>query len=135
MFVLTVIEYLLGLEVTHQFLHIIVGTLPCQELTRRDIEERHPTGTLSEMHGGKEIILLVVEHIILHGDTRGHQFGNTTLDEFLGEFRILQLVADGNTLTGSDQFRQISIEGMMGKPRHLVTPHPCPVITTSQGDT
>ena len=86
------------------------------------------------MDSGKEVVLFVVEDIILHRHTRSHEFGDTSLHEFLGELRILQLVTDGNTLTCPDQLRKIGVKGMMGESCHLVTPHPCSIVTTGQGN-
>ena len=37
------------------------------------------------------------------------------LFRFLLPFRRFQLVADGDTLTGSDELREIGIESMVGK--------------------
>ena len=72
------------------------------------------------MHCCQEVILLVVQHSVLHGDTRRHQFRNASLDEFLRQFGVFQLVADGHTFTSTNQLRQVGVQRMMGKARHLV---------------
>ena len=88
------------------------------------------------MNGSKEVVLFVVEHIIRHGHTGSHQFGNTSLNEFLRELGILQLVTDSHALAGTYQFGQVGIEGMMGESRHLgIRLAVSPVVTTSERDT
>ena len=116
----TVVEHLLGLEVANELLHVVVGTLATQELARRDVEEADATGSLAEMNGTEEVVLLIVQHGVLHGHTRCHQFGDATLDELLGQLGVFQLVADGHAPASPDELGQISVEGMMRKTRHLV---------------
>ena len=71
------------------------------------------------MHRGEEVVLLVVENIVAHGNARSYQFGDTSLYQFLGEFRVFQLVAYSHSLTGPDEFGEISVEGMEGESCHL----------------
>ena len=119
-FATPIVKHLLGLEITNELLHVIVSTLAHQEFTRRDVQERNATGRLAKMHSRKEVVLLVVQHRILHRHTWRHQFRNTSLDELLCQFGVFQLVADGYTFASTNQLRQISIKGMMGKTCHLV---------------
>ena len=129
-----VVQHFLGLEVTNKLLHIVTGTLPRQELASRDIEEGHTAGCLAEMHGTKEIVFLVVQHRILHGHTWRHQFGDASLHQLFRQLRVLQLVADGHALAGTDQFRQIGVQRMVRKTRHLVA-LVIAIITMRQRDT
>ena len=84
------------------------------------------------MDGCKEVVLLVIEHIVAHGHTRCDQFGDAALHHFihLGQsflsldglaflLGILQLVADGHSLARPDELGQIGIEGVMGESGHL----------------
>ena len=87
------------------------------------------------MHSSQEVVFLIVQHIIAQGYTRCHQFGNASFYEFLREFRVFELIADSHTLSCSDQFGQIGIEGMMGKARHLVALHTSTIVTMGKGDT
>ena len=87
------------------------------------------------MHSCEEVVFLVVQHIITQGDTRRHQFRNASLDKLLCEFGVFELIADSHTLSCSDQFGQIGIEGMMGKARHLVALHTSTIVTMGKGDT
>ena len=105
----TVVEHLLGLERTNQLFHIVVGTLAHKEFAGRDIQEANSASRLSEMHGCEEVVLLVVQHIVLHRHARSHQFGDASLHKFLGQFRVFQLVADGDTFAGTNQFGKIGV--------------------------
>ena len=70
------------------------------------------------MYGCKEIVLLVVQDVVGHGDTRRHKFRDASFDKFLSKLRVLKLVADGHTLARPDEFRQIGVEGMIRKSGH-----------------
>ena len=122
-------------EFPQELLHIILCALTCQKLTSRDIKESHTKRTFTKMHSCEEVVFLIVQHIITQGDTRCHQFGNASFDELFREFGVFELIADSHTLSCSDQFGQIGIEGMMGKARHLVALHTCTIVTMGEGDT
>ena len=142
-----VIKHLFRLKICHQFLHIIGSSLSCQELSCRDIEESHTAGRLSEVHGSKKVVFLVVQHIIAHGHTRCHQFGNATLhhlvhlaQSFLALYfltlllRVFQLVANSHALTSPYQLGQISVESMMRETSHLCSTCRTAIVTTCQRD-
>ena len=131
---LSVVENLLGLEVADKIFHVVIGTFARQKLACRDVEEGHAAGSLAEMYGTKEIVLLIVQHRITHRHAWCHQFRNAALDKFLGQLRVFQLVADGHTLAGSDEFGQISVEGMMRKTRHFIASGTSSVVTMCQGN-
>ena len=131
---LPVVEHLLGLEVANELLHIVVGALARKELTCRDVEESHPTDSLAEVDSTEEIVLLVVEHRVLHSHTRGDQLRDASLHQFLGELGVFQLVADGHAPACTDELGQIGVEGMMGETRHLVALPPCPIVAMGQRD-
>ena len=86
------------------------------------------------MDSTKEIVLLVVQHIIAQRHAWRHQFRDTTFHELLCELRVFQLVTDGHALASTYQLRQIGIEGMMRKSSHLVT-FVVTIVTMSQRDT
>ena len=116
----SVVEHLLGLEVANKLLHIVVGSLACQKLTRRDVEEGNTTRALAKMNGSQKVVLLVVQHRVLHGHTRRHQLRNASFHQLLGQLGVFQLVADGHPFTSPDELGQIGIKGVMGKSGHLV---------------
>ena len=47
----TVVEHLLRLEITDEFLHIVVSTLTCQEFASGNVKERDTTGSLTKVDG------------------------------------------------------------------------------------
>ena len=71
------------------------------------------------MDGSQEVILLIIQNVIIDRYTGGNQLGNTSFHQFLRQFRVFQLVTDSYTLSGTNQFRKICIERMMGKSCHL----------------
>ena len=116
----TVQEHLLRLQVAQHFFNVVVGALTRQELARRDVEERHATGHLAEVHSAEKVILLVVQHVVRQRHARRHQLGDAALHEFLRQLGVLQLVADGHALAGTYQLRQIRVQCVVGESRHLV---------------
>ena len=86
------------------------------------------------MNRSQEIVLLIVQHIIRHCNTRGHKFCDTSLNELLSELRVFKLVTDSNTLTCPDQFWKICIKSVMRKSGHLVALI-VTIITMSKSDT
>ena len=125
----TVVKHLLWLEVTHQFLYIIIGSLTREKLSRRYIKKRNAAGTLPEMNGCKEVVLLVVKHIVAKSHSWGHQLCDASLHQLLCKLRIFQLVADSHSFPGTYQLGKIGVESMVGEPRHLVSLHPGTVVS------
>ena len=73
------------------------------------------------MHSGKKVVFLIIQHIVAHGHTRRHKFGDAAFDEFFGQFRVFQLVANGYAFARTYKFWQICIKRMMWKSGHLRT--------------
>ena len=125
-------KHLLRHEVGDEFFDIFVVALINKKLTSRDIEQRKSYSCLAVVYGAKEVVLLVVEHIVLHSHTRCNQFGDTSLHQFLGQFRVFELVADSNTSACPNEFWQVGVESVMRKTSHsialcstIVTPCQC----------
>ena len=63
-----------------------------------------------------QTLLIVGEHAgnvnDLHLNVGRDQLGNAAAYLLLGHLRVFKLVADGNTLAGTDQLRQIAVKGM-----------------------
>ena len=72
------------------------------------------------MHSAEKVILFVVKHVVRQCHARRHQFRDAALHELLRQLRVFQLVADGHALAGTDQLRQVRVEGVMREARHLV---------------
>ena len=127
-----IVEHFFRSKVANELLHVVVGTLTSEELTRRDIEEADSACCLSEVNGRKEVVLLVVQDVIAHGDAWGHKFRDASLhhlvhlgEPFLAFYHgafllwVLELVADSHTFTRTDKLRQIGVEGVVGETCHL----------------
>ena len=106
-------------KVIQQLVYIIKRSFCSKEFTGRNIEKSNSTGSLSEMNGSQEVIFFIVQNIIIDRNTGSNQFGNATLHQLLRHFRAFQLVTDGDTFSGTNQFRKICIKGMMRKTCHL----------------
>ncbi len=71
------------------------------------------------MYGGEEVVLAVGEHVVVEGDAWGDKLGDAALDEFLGELRVLELLADGHALARAHELGEVGVEGVMGKSGEL----------------
>ena len=118
---LTVVQHLLRLERHQQLLHVIGRALPYQKFSRRDIEKRHAACRLRHVYGSQKVVLLIVQHRVVHRHAGRNKLRNATLYEGLSKLRIFQLVADGNALSGTDELRQISVESMIRETSHLAS--------------
>ena len=132
--VVALIQNLLRREVAEQLFDIVSCSLAGDELTGRDVEEGYSAGGFTEMYGGKEVVLLVVEHVVAKCHTRSHQFGDTTLHEFLRQLRVFQLVAYSHTLASPYELWEISVEGMEWETSHLGAFTSTAVIASCKGD-
>ena len=135
MFAIAVEEHLLWREVAKQFLYVVSCSFTSKELTRRDIKEGHTKTRLAKVDSRKEVVLLVVKHIVAHGHTWSYQFCYATLNKFFGEFGVFQLVADGHTFASTNQLGQIGIKSVMWKSSHLVALATCTVVTMGKRNT
>ena len=147
-FLCSVKKNLLRCEITKKLLHIIVCSFTSKELTCRNIKKGNTTSCLTKMNSSKEIVLLIVEHIITHRNTRSNKFGNSSLHHLvhlrktflslqLGTFllRVFQLVADSYSLTSTNEFWQECVESMMRKTSHLSSNRFTSIITSGKRNT
>ena len=130
------VEHFLGSKVAHQLIHIFGCALCYEPLARRDVKKAHAHVVLfGKMDSGEKIVLAIVEHGVSEGHTRGNKLRDAAFHQFLGQFGVFKLVADGYTAPGSDEFGQICVQRMMGETSHrsaLILPA---VITLGQGYT
>ena len=91
-------------EIIQKFVYIISRTFGCHELSGRDVKKCYSTCGFPEVYSCKEVVLLVRQDIVADGYSRCNQFGNTSFHQFLGGFRVFQLVADGYSSSGTNQF-------------------------------
>ena len=84
------------------------------------------------MHRCQEVVFLVVEHVVVHGHARRHEFGYAPLHHLvhLGQpplafhllpllLRVFQLVAYGHAPARPDEFGQVGVECVVGKAGHF----------------
>ena len=116
---LPVVQHLLRLERCKQLLHIVESALASEKFSGRDVEKSHATLGLCHEHGSKEVVLLIVEHVVAHSHSGRDKFRNATLHERLCEFRVFQLVAYSHTFASPDELRQIGVESVVRKSSHL----------------
>ena len=67
-------------------------------------------------------MLLLLQQLVVEGHAGGHELGYSSLDDLLGQFRVLKLVAHGNLVSGTNQSRQIGLEGVVRESRHWYSP-------------
>lgn len=112
---------------------MLLTTLPYQEFTRGDIQERHTVTPLSATDGGQPIIAPLIDDLVTEGHARGDHLGHTSLHDGLGLLRILQLIADGHAVAGTDQLGHVGFQRMVRKARQFnIT---APVVPPGQRNT
>ena len=116
---LSVVQHLLRLERRKQLLNIVESALAGEKFSGRDVEKSHATLSLCHEHGSKEVVLLIVEHVVAHSHSGRDKFGYATLHERLCELRVFQLVAYSHTFACPDELRQIGVESVVRKSSHL----------------
>ena len=117
-----VIQHFFRRKVAQQLLNIVVCAFASKEFTGRNIQKADATRGLSKVHGSQEIVFFVVQHRVGHGYSRRNEFGYASFHHLihLGKpllslnlltlfLRIFQLIADGNTLSCTNEFRQIGV--------------------------
>ena len=112
-------EHFLRRKVYEQLLNIVVRAFAGEKFACRNVEKRHSARRLAEVDGCQEVVFLIVEHIVGHGHSGRNQLGYASLNELLGELRVLQLVAYSHSPARPYELRQICVERMMRKSGHL----------------
>ena len=86
------------------------------------------------MYSRKEVVLLVVKHIIAKSHTWSNKLCNATFNKLFGEFGVLKLVAYSHTFTSTNKLWQIGVESMMWESCHLIA-FVVTIVTMSKRDT
>ena len=78
--------------------------------------DRRPPGARRDR--GQVVVLARAHQVGVHGGAGGDDAGDLALDEFLGEPRVLHLVADGDAVSFLDEARDVAFGGMVGDAAH-----------------
>ena len=113
------VDHLLRCEVRDQLVHVGVVALGNVEFAGRDVEKGHTRCPPAEVDRGDVVVLLVGQDVVAQHDARRDQFDHPALDQPLDQLRVLELFADGHTFAGPHQFREVGIDGVVGKPGQL----------------
>ena len=83
------------------------------------IQEGGAGEVVVEGEAAEEVMFLLLQHPLAEGDARGENLRDTALHQLRRrEFRIFQLVADGNLVAGANQFGQVLRQRMMRDAGH-----------------
>ena len=110
------VEDLIGAEALEQLAHLGQGAFAEQELAGAHIQEGNACVLFVQHHGGQEVVLAGVQDLVVEGHPGGYQLGYAALDDGLGLFGVLQLVADGYAQSGAHQLGQIGVQRVVGEP-------------------
>ena len=127
-------EHLFRGKARQQFVDVLRVAFGHQVFARRNIEQRKSHIGRAEMHGSQKVVFPAREHIVSQRHPRCHQFGDASFHQFLGQFRVFELVADGHSISCPDQPRQVVVERMVRKTGHFCRGI-CPLLVAfRQGD-
>ena len=115
-------DHLAGIEGGEQGGYEFLTALGKTEGAGGNVQEGRSHAVLAEAYSRKIVVLLALEHLVAERDSRSHEFGYASLYELLGEFRVLELVADRDLVAGADESGQIGVYRMMGEARHGQSP-------------
>ena len=116
-------KQLLGIVGSKQRTDVVGAALGNHKLAGGDIHKGNADGGAAEMHGGQEVVLPGLQYRLALHNTGRHQFGDASLDQFLRQLGVFQLIADGHTLAGTHQLRQVGVERMVRESGHLRCRH------------
>ena len=88
------------------------------ECTGGSIQESGAAALSVEEQSCQEIVLLLDEHLLPEGDTGSNDLRNAAFDDVLRQLRVFKLVADGHFVAGTDQLRQIGVDGVIRNAGH-----------------
>ena len=117
--VAALVDHLFGLKIGDELVRVAVRALGHVELPGRDVEKRHARRPTAEIDRGDIVVLLVGQNVVTQNDARRHQFDDTALDQSLDQLGVFELLADRHALASPDEFRQVGVDGMVGKSRQL----------------
>src|SRR5664279_366688 len=107
------------LKCLKQLIYVVRATLSCKKFPCGNVKESYALNGFTQLNGSQEVVSSVFQKLILSGCSGSNHFCYSTFDNALGQFWILQLIADGDTETGFHQFVQIGVQSVMGETSQL----------------
>ena len=104
------IEHFARAKTLQELVDVFLTSLSGEKLSGGNIQKRNAPHTGVMRHCRQKRIAACVECFFVVGNTGCDQLRNTALHNFLGKLRVFELIADGHTISGAHQFRQIRIE-------------------------
>ena len=99
-----------------------------------NIQQRQSHIGCAEVDGSKEIVFFAGQYVVSQSHTGGHQFGDAAFDKLLGEFRVFELVTNGNAVSCTDEARKIVVERVVRKTGHGNRTRRTFLVTFCEGD-
>ena len=121
------LHLLLETSLDHDFFRIQRGdegadvfrcSLGYLEGARGDVQEGGAAHIFGKCQSREKVVLFLVEHVFAESDARRNHFSHTALHQCPGKFRVLQLIADCDLVSGSDKPRKVLFYSMMRKAGH-----------------
>ena len=128
------VQNFLGGEVGQQLVDVFRCTFADEKLTGGYVEKGDAAGAAAEVDGSEKVVFLAVEDVVGERYAGSDEFRDAALHQFLGEFGVFELVADGHAVSGADELGQIGVQGVMGKSRHLRGGSRTLVVAPREGD-
>ena len=97
---------------------IVDAALGDLESARGHVQEGGAAAFAVETEAGEEVVFLLRKHLLAESHAGGHDLRDAALDEGLGQFRVLELVADGHLIAGAHELGQVDVDGMVGDAGH-----------------
>ena len=108
----------LGLEGAQEGPDVVQIALCNLKLAGGNIQEGGAAAVFFHREAAEEVVLLDLQHVFPEGDAGRNNLCYTAFDQFFGEFRVLQLVADGHFEAGPHQLGEVIFQRMMRKAGH-----------------
>ena len=106
-------------EVGQKAVDIGVVSLGYIELAGRNVDPRKPQLVALEVEGCEVVVLCVREHALVSDHAWGDDLDDATFDELFGELGVFELFADGDALSGANEFGEVDVESVVGEAREI----------------
>ena len=112
-FTLPVDQPLFGLQTSQDAVDPTRVTFRDLEFASAQIKQRQPHGFRGPMDGCDIVVGLAFKHVVVHHQSRSHQFCDASLHQSLGLLGVFELVAHGHLQSRFDELGQVSVEAVV----------------------